>query len=205
MTRFAIIGGGGHAVSVLGMIPDGYEAAGYVDTVPSESFPLQWLGDDEAFMSRYPDMPVHIAVVMGCGGSLSVRRRLIERYAGYTSPALISSSALVTPSSKIGDGCAIMHRAVVNGAEVGGYSVINTGAILEHGVVAGSNLFVGPGAIVCGGVRIGDDVMIGAGAVVRNNITIPSDTIIGMGSVVTDSISEPGVYAGVPAKLIKRL
>jgi transferase hexapeptide repeat len=166
---------------------------------------LQWLGDDDVFMSRYPDMPVHIAVVMGCGGSLSVRRRLIERYAAYASPVLISSSALVTPSSKIGDGCAIMHRAVVNGAEIGAYSVINTGAILEHGVIAGSNLFVGPGAIVCGGVRIGDDVMIGAGAVVRNNVAIPSNTIIGMGSVVTASIYEPGTYVGVPAKLVKKL
>ena len=41
MTRFAIIGGGGHAVSVLGMIPDGYEAAGY-GSIRIISFAMAW-------------------------------------------------------------------------------------------------------------------------------------------------------------------
>ena len=203
MTRVAIIGGGGHALSVLGMIPTGLEAAGYVDVSPSDAFDLKWLGDDEAFQSSHPDMPVHIAVVMGRDGSLAMRRRLIERYVSHPAPVIVASSALVTSSSVIGKGSAVMHRAVINGARVGDYSVINTGAILEHEVVSGSNLFVGPGAIVCGNVRIGDNVMIGAGAVIRNNVTIASDTIIGMGSVVTESINAPGVYMGVPAK--KRL
>lgn len=50
---------------------------------------------------------------------------------------------------------------------------------------------------------IGDNVSIGTGAVIMP-VNICSDTVIGAGAVVTKSIDEPGIYAGNPARLLRR-
>lgn len=52
-------------------------------------------------------------------------------------------------------------------------------------VTIGSNVWIGGNVTICQGVHIADGVVVGAG------------------SVVTKSITEPGVYAGLPAKKIK--
>lgn len=199
-TKVALIGAGGHAVSLTSMMLKGIDVVGYVNFAPSDTLALPWLGSDAEFLEHHPDMPVHIAVVMGRNGDLSLRRRIINMYKHCQMPVLVAESALVTPLSKIGRGSAVMHRAVVNGASVGEMNVVNTGAIVEHGVTTGSNVFIGPGAVVCGGVTIGSDVMIGAGAVIRNNVTVCSGCVIGMGSVVTKDIDQNGVYVGNPCK-----
>ncbi len=205
MIPLVFIGGGGHALSVLGMLGAGYAVNGYVDACQIDGFPAEWLGTDSEFMASYApeDTPVHIAVIMGHDSSLSVRAGIINRYRKYAAPVLVAETAVVTPFSTVGRGSAVMHRAVVNGACLGDYNVVNTGAIVEHGVITGENVFIGPGAVVCGGVKIGNNVMVGAGAVIRNNVSIPSGTIIGISAAITKNLPEQGVYAGVPAKKIK--
>ena len=53
------------------------------------------------------------------------------------------------------------------------------------------------------GITIGSDVWIGTGVRVLDGVTITDRVTIGAGSVVTKSIRSPGVYAGVPARLIR--
>jgi acetyltransferase-like isoleucine patch superfamily enzyme len=53
------------------------------------------------------------------------------------------------------------------------------------------------------GVVIEDDVWIGAGAKILDGVTLRKGSVIGAGAVVTKSTESYGVYAGVPAKLIK--
>ena len=48
---------------------------------------------------------------------------------------------------------------------------------------------------------IGDRVSIGTNATIMP-VTICDDVVIGAGAVVTKSITEPGLYAGVPARRI---
>lgn len=52
-------------------------------------------------------------------------------------------------------------------------------------------------------IRIDDDVWIGAGVKILGGVQIAKGSIIGAGSVVTKSTEPYGIYAGVPAKLIK--
>ena len=53
-------------------------------------------------------------------------------------------------------------------------------------------------------VEIGNDVWIGANVVITGGVKIGSGVLIGAGAVVTGDLEDNGVYAGVPAKLIKR-
>jgi acetyltransferase-like isoleucine patch superfamily enzyme len=51
---------------------------------------------------------------------------------------------------------------------------------------------------------IGDHVSIGSNATILP-VSICSKVVIGAGSVVTRDIGEPGIYAGNPARLLRRL
>ncbi|MDE6101103.1 MAG: NeuD/PglB/VioB family sugar acetyltransferase [Paramuribaculum sp.] len=197
-----LIGGGGHARSLVEVMPpDSFDA--YVATSPSpEGMDIPYVGDDsKALSSLDPDTcAIHIAVGYSAGASLSLRRRIIETYKDFEPVSMIAPSAVVTASSTIGPGTAVMARAVVNRSSTGKHCVINTGAVIDHDCCLGSNVFVGPGAIICGEVQIGNDVFIGAGAVIRNGISIASGARIAMGATVTAPITSPGLYLGSPAK-----
>lgn len=52
--------------------------------------------------------------------------------------------------------------------------------------------------------QIGNHVSIGTNATIMP-VRICDNAVIGAGSVVTKDIDEPGIYAGNPAKLIKKL
>lgn len=53
-------------------------------------------------------------------------------------------------------------------------------------------------------ISIGSDCWLGANVVILPGVVIGDHIIVGANSVVTKSILEPGVYGGVPAKLIKK-
>lgn len=54
-------------------------------------------------------------------------------------------------------------------------------------------------------VVIGDDVWVGCGVRILGGVTIGSRVVIAAGAVVTRDCEPNGVYAGVPAKLVKRI
>lgn len=58
--------------------------------------------------------------------------------------------------------------------------------------------------LTCKGITIGNDVWIGCGARILDGVTISDGCVIGAGSVVTKSTERYGIYAGTPAKLIRK-
>lgn len=54
-------------------------------------------------------------------------------------------------------------------------------------------------------VRIGNDVFIGAGSTILKGVSIGDRAIIGAGSVVTKSVPADEIWAGNPAKFIKKV
>ncbi|MCE4935522.1 acyltransferase [Aliivibrio fischeri] len=54
-------------------------------------------------------------------------------------------------------------------------------------------------------VYIGENSQIGAGAIILPGVTIGSNSIIGAGSVVTKNVPSGMIYAGNPAKFIRKI
>ncbi|CAM3407963.1 dTDP-3-amino-3,6-dideoxy-alpha-D-galactopyranose 3-N-acetyltransferase [Klebsiella spallanzanii] len=88
------------------------------------------------------------------------------------------------------------------------YVTIGERCFIGHGVMFANDMFRDgkPNADreSWGRIVIGSDVSIGSGATILA-VSICDGAVIGAGSVVTKSITEKGVWAGNPAKLLRRL
>jgi sugar O-acyltransferase (sialic acid O-acetyltransferase NeuD family) len=85
---------------------------------------------------------------------------------------------------------------------IGNFVHLNLGCTVGHDSVIGDFTTISPGAHISGNVTIGKSVFIGTGAVILERLTVWDNAVIGAGAVVTKSITEPGTYAGIPAKKI---
>lgn len=88
------------------------------------------------------------------------------------------------------------------------YVTIGQRCFVGHGVMFANDMFREgkPNADreSWGHITVGNDVSIGSGATILA-VSICDGAVIGAGSVVTKSIVEKGVYAGNPARLLRRL
>lgn len=104
----------------------------------------------------------------------------------------------------IGDECKIQsHTFICELVTIGnrcfvGHGVIFINDLFNNGGPAGGN------AAKWKSTRIGNNVSIGSNATILP-VTITDNVVIGAGSVVTKDIHTAGIYAGNPAKLIKKL
>lgn len=202
----ALIGGGGHALSVLECISADTEVIGYVDFEEKDIMPLPLLADDRNFLEQVSPLEYDVlfTFVSGADCSLQARRKVIEKYRDFSSPVIVASTAWTARDVEIGSGTVLLQRTVVNAASrIGQHSIINTGAIVEHNCTVGSNTFIGPGTIICGGVEIGDNVYISAGTIIKPGVHIASDVFVGIGSVINNDLEAGGRYVGMPARKIK--
>ncbi|NUL39642.1 acyltransferase [Kosakonia sacchari] len=105
--------------------------------------------------------------------------------------------------TKVGKGSKIQSHSFI--CE---YVTIGERCFIGHGVMFANDMFrdgkPDPDSNNWGRIVIGNDVSIGSGATILA-VTITDGCVIGAGSVVTKSISEKGVYAGNPARLLRRL
>jgi UDP-3-O-[3-hydroxymyristoyl] glucosamine N-acyltransferase len=122
---------------------------------------------------------------------------------------------------ELGDGCFVgPFTEIQKGAKVGARTRVQSHAFICELVEIGDDCFIGHGVMfindtfATGGpakgrrelwrsTRIGNRVSIGSNATILP-VTICDDVVIGAGAVVTRDITEPGVYAGVPAELVRR-
>jgi acetyltransferase-like isoleucine patch superfamily enzyme len=88
------------------------------------------------------------------------------------------------------------------------YATVGCRCFIGHGVMFANDMFrdgkPNADSNSWGRITIGNDVSIGSGATILA-VSICDGTVIGAGSVVTKSIIEKGVYAGNPARLLRRL
>ena len=124
----------------------------------------------------------------------------------------IAENAVIVGDVFIGDDCSIWYGAVlrgdVNPIRIGNRVNIQDGAVLhtlhkKSVVEVGDDVSVGHNAIIHG-AKVGNNVLVGMGAILMDNAIIPDNTIIAAGAVVLSNTTlKPGVYAGLPAKMVK--
>lgn len=101
----------------------------------------------------------------------------------YSSVSIVKNSKLV-----VGDKVSISHNVKIYTSAVNVETLVKTGRKVNEvgNIVIGNNVLIGANCFICPGVNIGDNVVVGAN------------------SVVTRDLESNAVYAGAPAKIIRK-
>ena len=184
--NIVVIGGGGHAKSIISIIKElpNYNIKGYLDQKnQGDILNIKYLGNDNELVNIIR-MNIAKAATIGIGnqGNIAIIKNLCKKMLsmGYFFPSIIAKSAVVSKDVSIGQGTIIMHGAIVNtGTQICNFSVVNTKASIDHDCIIKNFVHIAPGTTVCGNVTINDDSFVGAGTTIINNITVNSNCIIG--------------------------
>lgn len=123
-------------------------------------------------------------------------------------------------NSKMGKYSYIGEYTSLSTVEVGSYTSISSGCTIGGGAhpidwVSTSPVFTSHRSILRANlayhsfnpykvIKIGNDVWIGSNCMIKSGVTISDGAIIGMGSVVTKDVGPYEIWAGNPAKLIRK-
>ena len=106
----------------------------------------------------------------------------------------------------LGEGCYLNTNCRVVAAEdirIGAHVMFGPNVcVFDH-----DHVFDGDGVhgeLACSPISIGERCWLGANALVTKGVAIADRICIGGGGVVTRSLAEPGVYVGMPARLVRR-
>jgi carbonic anhydrase/acetyltransferase-like protein (isoleucine patch superfamily) len=127
----------------------------------------------------------------------------------------VAENATIAGDVRMGNDCSVWFTAVirgdVNSIRIGDRTNIQDGAIIHctyerAATNIGDNVSIGHRAIVHG-CEVKDNVLIGMGAIVMDHAIVEENCIIAAGAVVLEkTVCEAGhIYAGIPAKKIKKL
>ncbi len=127
----------------------------------------------------------------------------------------IAENATIVGDVVLGDNCSVWFNAVVRGdvnsIRIGHKTNIQDGAVIhctyqKAATTIGNNVSIGHNAIVHG-CTVEDNVLIGMGAIVMDKAVVQQNCIVAAGAIVLENtVCESGyIYAGIPAKKVKRL
>lgn len=113
---------------------------------------------------------------------------------------------------RLEDGCAISNCAITCGNKIaiGKNTFIGAGVRIYDTDFHSINPYIRCSEndrfnVKTAPVEIGDYVFIGAGSIILKNVKIGKMSVIGAGSVVTCSVPEQEVWAGNPARFVRKL
>lgn len=210
MKRLAIIGSGdlGHQIAYHAKADKHYEPVGFFDDyqpVGSIRHELPVMGGVNDIVGKFND-GVFDCLMIAIGYKhmafrMSLYRQFIDHVPFGTiihSSAYIDKSCTIAPGTIVYPGCVLDMNVVL-----GGNVLLNAGCVIAHDTAIGESCFLSPGVKVAGFVKTEPGVILGIGTTVIDNILIKSGVRTGGGAVVIDDLEQPGLYAGVPAKLKK--
>jgi len=113
--------------------------------------------------------------------------------------------AYVAPDVKIDAGVVIMPYAMISAAaHIGMGTLIMTGATVGHDTELGKFNHVASQAVVGAYLNVGNGVHFGLNCTVREHLTIGENATIGMGAVLTKDVNAGEIWAGNPAKFLRK-
>lgn len=205
-SRFVILGGGQHAYLIKELaIKQGLKIHGWL----SESQVSKFQESDE-FVRISNDLDYKKLATNGIGiipgiASLklwSKRTDLLINLSEPTklNPVIMDARSQVSDFVQIGHGIQFIGNCFIQSyAQIGNWSIINSGSIIEHDSFIGDYVHIAPGVTVCGGVSIGRGSYVGAGSTIIEGVSIGENVTIGAGSLVLKDVSDGEVQYGVPS------
>jgi acetyltransferase-like isoleucine patch superfamily enzyme len=141
--------------------------------------------------------------------------------------AILEVKKLITIKEKAEIQEYVIIRTYRNPVIIGKYTQINPFTVIYggSGVYIGDNVMIAPHCMFASGnhnlnqkekpmrfatdiskgpIHIGDDVWIGANCTITDGVKIGNGSVIGANSVVTSDVPEYSIYAGTPAKFIRK-
>lgn len=208
MDSIVLIGGGGHAKSVIDSIKSEGEwnIIGILDNlekVGQNIMGIPIIGTDEELSMLYKQGVRFAFITIGSLGNVDIRKKIFNKASkiGFRFPNIIDKSAVLAADVELGIGNFFAKRTVVNaGSKIGNQTIINTGAIVEHDCLIGDFVHVSPGTVLSGGVKVGNDSHIGTNSTVIQYVNIGNQVLIGAGSVVLQDIRDNMKGYGNPCK-----
>lgn len=140
-------------------------------------------------------------------GSNELREMKISMLVSLGIPlaVIIHPTAVISPLSRIAEGCTIHPAAVINAyASIGTGCIINTQADIEHDCVVEDYVNVCPKVSMAGHTVIGRKTFLGIGCTIIDGIKIGRGSTVGAGAVVIRDVPDHASVAGVPAREILR-
>ena len=184
-----------HQFEVVGWLDDIEEKGRIINGVPV-------LGSTDEAESIYKTGGFD-CVLIGIGYTrFDLRQSMYEKLKGIVPfGTFVHSTCYVDPTSKIGEGCVIYPRCIIDmNADIRPNVFINWGSGIGHDAIMHSHSFIAANVLIAGLSEVGMRCMIGNGATFIDHIHVCDDVTIGGGATVVRSITEKGVYIGTPAK-----
>jgi len=137
-------------------------------------------------------------------GNNEIRKQIVNKLKGASFSKAIHPSAIISETSKIGNGSVVMQGAIIQSCvSIGNHCIINTGSSIDHECIISDYVHISPHSTLCGNVAIGEGTWIGAGTIMIPGVKIGKWCTIGAGSVVTKDIPDGALAVGNRCKIIK--
>ena len=195
-----MLGAGGHARSVVDVLERaGHTVVAVAGQADGQPWHVDVLTDDADALDLIERDGLNACVAVGANAA---RARLVAELTarGVSVPALVASTATVSPRSRLGAGTVVLEHAHIGpAARIGDAVIVNTAAVVEHDCVVGAGAHVAPGAVLLGAASVGDATLVGSGARVLPGVVVGARVTVGSGAVVTQPVGDDQTVVGVPA------
>jgi sugar O-acyltransferase (sialic acid O-acetyltransferase NeuD family) len=210
-----LIGAGGfgretlEAVRACNLVRPTWDVVGFLDDDPTlqerhvDGLPVVGRVDD---LTRHPSAAA--VVTVGNPSDFTRRRRVVDRLGSPPGrwATVVHPAASIPPSASVGEGTVVLAGVVATtGVEIGAHVAVMPSVVFTHDDVIGDFATLGSGARLAGGVIVGEGAYIGAGALVRERCRIGAWALVGMGAGVTGDVPSGEVWAGLPARRLRRV
>jgi UDP-3-O-[3-hydroxymyristoyl] glucosamine N-acyltransferase len=170
-----------------------------------------------------PELDIDSSNFCVIGKNLCIQEEFNKTFIGYFS--VIHDNVSIGKNSTIGSYCELEEGTIVGNncvlqgrVRTGPKVVIEDDVVIKYGTILTDtalvkrNVFIGPNVITLGGGHdrkrvngtvIGNNCYIGAGTKIAGGVEICDDVVTGANSFINKDITEPGIYAGTPARKIK--
>ena len=139
-------------------------------------------------------------------GDCDSRKKLTEKFValGGIPVKWVSQKSHLSTGASIGIGTMILQSTIVEPCvSIGKHVLCNVRSTITHEVEIGDYTTISPGVILNGACSIGNSSFLGAGVIVLPKVKIGNHCIIAAGAVVTKDIRDNLTVGGVPAKILK--